>query len=236
MKSLFKKQETAAKRIPQIFTEAAAEFEKSKIEEIKFSRKIAWSVAGFSGVIGVLGVVCALVALLHRTEPEPTILQVDKSTGATTVMRSVRDSQDHYNEVINKYWLATYVRRREGYDWFTISEDFEAVKLMSDSDAEKEYIQKVYLPSSPLTLLKETGKIKVEIISIAFFGETAQIRYTSEKLNPSGENMDGSPVQKWIATVAYQFKPSLQMTEQQRLTNPLGFRVVSYRVDPENIK
>ena len=75
----------------------------------------------------------------------------------------------------------------------------------------------------------------MKITSIAFFGETAQVRFTSEKLNASGENVDNSPLQKWIATIAFQFKPGM-MTEQQRLVNPLGFKAATYRVDPEVIK
>ena len=121
------------------------------------------------------------------------------------------------------------------YDWFTISEQFEACKLMSDSDVAKENSRKVQAPGSPLSVLKDKGKVVVKITSIAFFGETAQVRFTSEKLNASGENVDNSPLQKWIATIAFQFKPGM-MTEQQRLVNPLGFKAATYRVDPEVIK
>ncbi len=163
-------------RLPQSFAEAAADFEQSKILEIKRSRKIAWIIAMVSTAICSVSILAFLVALLMRTEPEPTILQVDKSTGATTVLRSVRDTKDQYDEVVNKYWLAQYVRTCEGYDWFTISEQFEACKLMSDSDVAKENSRKVQAPGSPLSVLKDKGKVVVKITSIAFFGETAQVR------------------------------------------------------------
>ena len=106
---------------------------------------------------------------------------------------------------------------------------------MSDGDVAKEYSRKVQAPGSPLSVLKDKGKVVVKITSIAFFGETAQVRFTSEKLSASGENVDNSPLQKWIATIAFQFKPGM-MTEQQRLVNPLGFKAATYRVDPEVIK
>ncbi|WP_268233940.1 virB8 family protein [Xylella fastidiosa] len=133
-------------RLPQTFVEAAVDFEKSKIEEIKRSRKIAWIIASVATVICSVSILAFLVALLTRSEPEPTILQVDKSTGATTVLRSVRDTKDHYDEVVNKYWLAQYVRTCEGYDWFTINDQFNACKLMSDGDVAKEYDSKVDAP------------------------------------------------------------------------------------------
>ncbi|HHW4679568.1 MAG TPA: virB8 family protein [Xylella sp.] len=222
-------------RIPQTFMDAAADFEKSKIEEIKRSRKIAWIIAAVATAICSVSILAFLVALLTRSEPEPTILQVDKSTGATTVLRSVRDTQDKYDEVVNKYWLAQYVRTCEGYDWFTINEQYKACNLMSYGDVSKEYSRKIDAPGSPLKVLADKEKIVVNIVSIAFFGETAQVRFTTEKLSASGENLDHSPVQKWIATIAFEFKPGL-MTEQQRLINPLGFKVATYRVDPEVMK
>ena len=221
-------------RAAQSFTSAAADFERSKITEIKRSRKIAWAIAGVSTGLCVLSVASLLVAILFRTEPEPLVLQVDQSTGATTMLRSLRDSKDQFDEVVNKYWLAKYVRTCEGYDWFTISEQFEACKLMSEGSVSAEYSKRVQGASAPLATLKDKGKVIAKVSSIAFFGETAQVRFTSERTSSSGDPLDPSP-QKFIATVAFQFKPSV-MTEQQRLVNPLGFKAVTYRVDPEVIK
>ncbi|MDR0577697.1 MAG: type IV secretion system protein [Candidatus Accumulibacter sp.] len=195
------------KRRPQSFIEAAEDFERFKIEEIKKSRKIAWLVASVSMGITVVSILAFLVALLTRPEPEPTIIQVDNATGATMLLRSIRDSQDRYDEVVNKYWLANYVRIREGYDWYTIGEQFEAVKLMSEADIASEYAKTVQAPNAPLVALRDRAKIVAKINTISFIGDMAQVRFTTEKQSTSGENTDGSPVQKWIATIAFHFKP-----------------------------
>jgi type IV secretion system protein VirB8 len=150
-------------------------------------------------------------------------------------MRSIRDDKDQYDEVINKYWLAQYIRTCESYDWYTISEAFEVCKLMSSPAVASEYSKRIQAPQAPLNVLKDKGKIVAKVTSIILNNEIAHVRFTTEKLNQSGENLDGSPVQKWIASLAFEFKPG-QMTEQQRLVNPLGFRVPSYRVDPEVLK
>ena len=220
------------KRLPQDFMAAALDFERSKSEDTEARSKI-YKILGIVGLsIGVVGVITALVATLARKEPEPFVLKVDQSTGYTEVMRSVKDTSEHYDEVVNRYWLAQYVRTCESYDWFTISEQFEACKLMSDNDVAAEYSRNVQAPDSPLVLLKDKGKIKVKIVSIAFFGDTASVRYTKEKTNASGENMDRAPVQRKIATIAYQFKSGF-MTDQQRLINPLGFKAASFSVNDE---
>lgn len=226
-----------AVRAAQAFTKAAEDFEASKIEEVKKSRKLAWWIAGAGAAIGTVGVITALVAILLRTEPEPVVLKVAQDTGATTVLRSVRDASDHYDEVVNKYWLAQYVRACESYDWATIQSDFDSCKLMSADNVAVEYEAKVKAPNSPLNVLKNAGKIAVHIESISFLNDnTAQVRFTSQKLSPAGENNDNSPLQKWISTVAYEFKPKQQMTDQQRLVNPLGFKAASYRADPEVVR
>jgi type IV secretion system protein VirB8 len=222
-------------RLPQTFVQAALDFERSKLEELRSSRKIAWSIAFFATAMCAVCVVGIIVAMLMRSEPEPMILRVDNDTGAATVMRSVRDAHDRYDDVINKYWLANYVRAYQGYDWYTISEQFEAVKLMSESNVAAEYSATVQGPNAPLFALKDRAKIVAKVTAISFIGELAQVRFTTEKVSTSGENLDGSPVNKWIATVAFKFTNGLA-TEQQRLVNPLGFKVVSYRVDPEVIK
>lgn len=225
----------AEKRVPQSFIKAAEDFEVLKIEEVKKSRKVAWIVAGAAGVVGVVGVITALVALLMRTEPEPVVLKVATETGATTILRSIRDDKDQFDEVVNKYWLSQYVLNCEGYDWYTIGNQFEACKLMSSDEVATQQDRKVRAPTAPLSVLKDKGRVSIKIVSIVPNGDVSQVRFTSEKVSPSGENLDQSPVQKWMATIAFQFKPG-QMTEQQRLVNPLGFKALSYRVDPEVLK
>ena len=222
-------------RIPQDFVSAALEFERLKFEEIQKSRSMAWVVSAVSAFIAVIGVIGISVAFITRSEPEPTILKVDMSTGATTVMRSVKDASDQYDEVVNKYWLANYVRLCEGYDWYMISIDFEACKLMSEPSVASSFEKQVNDPKGPLSVLKDKGKIMVKISSIAFVGKLAQVRFTTERRNSSGDPIIGFNGNKWIATIAFWFYPGM-MTDQQRLINPLGFKVVSYRVDPEVLK
>lgn len=233
MKETAKALKHASKRLPQSFAEAAADFERSRIEEITRSRKVAWMVAGVSCVMSLLAVLAVLVATLLRTEPEPVVLHTNDTTGTTTMLRSLRDASDHYDEVVNKYWLNQYVLTCESYDWFLVAQQMEACKLMSDDAIAKAHENKVRSPTAPLAVLKDKGRIAAKVGAITFVGDAAQVRFTTEKLSTSGENLDNSPTQRWIATLAYQFEPAQRMTEQERMVNPLGFKVYAFRVDPE---
>jgi len=224
-----------ASRAPQSFEEAAKDFEESKIIGLKTSRKIAWIVAGSSIGLAVLCVIAVLVALFNHQDPQPVILTHDTGTGEVTMARSIKDTQDKYNEVTDRYWIATYVRNRENYDWYTIGTDSEVVKLMSAPDVASEYMRDIQAPTAPLNVYKDKGKVVTKVSSITFVGNLAQVRFTKERVTTSGENVDNSPVQNFIATIAYKYESGL-MTDQQRLINPLGYRTLTYRRDEEVVK
>jgi type IV secretion system protein VirB8 len=225
----------SAKRIPQTFMEAAADFEKFKVEQLKSRVKIAWAITFFSILFAGICVVGIVMSFALHKEPSPVVLKVDNGTGHVDMLRSVKDEHDTYDEVVNRYWLAQYVRTCERYDWYSISMDYQVCELFGSNNVFAAYSASVKEKNSPLNTLKDKGRIDVRIISISFLdANTAQVRFTTQKLSASGENLDGAPLQRWIATIVYEYR-SVLMTEQQRLVNPLGFKVYSYKRDPEAV-
>jgi type IV secretion system protein VirB8 len=224
-----------AKRIPQTFIQAAEDFETFKIDELKKSRKTAWMVAGISTVIAVIAVLGITIALITQPVPEPVVLKLDNATGDVTMLRSVRDHHDSFNEVVNKYWVGNFVRTCERYEWFSISTDFAACELFSAANVFREYANRVQASDAPINVLKDRGRIEIKVTSIVMLSpNNAQVRFTSQQLNAAGENPMNQPLQRWIATISFHYQTT-RMTEQQRLINPLGFMVLSYRVDPETL-
>lgn len=221
------------KRIPKTFEQSAIEFEKFKTDELKKSRKTAWYLAGSTTLIAIMATSAFFVATLFRTEPEPVVITMDKSTGMTTVMRSLKDGQDHYDEVVNKHFLQQYVTSREYYDWYMLGTQYKTIQLMSTDKVFGEYDKKIKGKNQALEILKDKGRIKVTVGAITPVGDLFQVHYTTEKVNMTGENLDQSPIQSWVATIAFEFDPQLKLTEQERRINPLGFKVLSYRVDAE---
>jgi len=41
------------------------------------------------------------------------------------------------------------------------------------------------------------------------------------------------PETRYVATVAYEYHPKLQLKEKDRVQNPFGFVVTAYRADPD---
>lgn len=224
------------KRLPQTFIEAAEAFEKSRITDLEKSRSIWQKVAFVATCVAGLAVIGIVLSFLLHREPEATVLRVDNATGNVEVLTSIKNAQHSYDEVVNRYWAANYVRICERYDWYLISTDFDTCSLMSTDAVGKQYAAKVKDKNGPLAILKDVGKIDVRIVSVSFLNDnTANIRFTSQALNAAGENNNNSPLQQWIATVVFDYDATF-MTEQQRLVNPLGFTVHSYQVNAEAVR
>jgi type IV secretion system protein VirB8 len=214
------------------FISAAAEFEKSRINEIEKSNKIAWRVATVGGVIGVLGMIIPFILLPLKTV-EPFVIRVDNNTGATDIVTVIKEAKNSYGETVDKYFLAQYIRFRESYDWETIQSSYDSTNLLSTTPIQNEFKKLYDKPDSPLKILKDKSRITVSVSAITFIGDVAQIRF-EKAIVPVGGQTESSPGQKFIATVAYKYE-NIPTKEKDRLINPLGFQVTSYRIDPETI-
>lgn len=216
------------------FIQSAKAFEQSEIERIRKFAKIAWGAAGVCLLVTGLAV-GAVAALSPLKVAYPFVLRVDNNTGMTDIVSVMKEREDSYGEVVDKFWLAKYVRDREGYDWYTIQTGYDSAMLMSGAEEQNKLAQLFELPEAPYKILKNNFRVEIEIGSVAFIGnETAQVRFT-KRVKPLTEGVSIPAPQKYIATIAYEYKSAPQ-DEQDRLINPLGFQVLSYRADPEAVE
>ena len=206
--------------------------ERDLLGEVFASRKVAWIVAGVATGLTALSFAAAIVAM-NRDAPPPVVLRVDNSTGAVDVVSTMQTEQTSYGEVIDAYWLNQYVLNREGYDWFSIQKMYETAALLSAPSVQKEYAAIYQGPQARDKVLKNSKAIAVAVISLTPDAKsgTAAVRFTTQEKALSGQM---GPVQHWIATIGYSYSGA-RMKAGDRLVNPLGFQVTSYRADPEMV-
>lgn len=209
-----------------------AGFEKTIVDSALSSAK-NWRRFGV-GALVVAGVACAAVmGLTPLKEAVPYVARVNETTGAVDIITSIKDKQMHYDEVVNKYWLAEYVRQRESYDWNTVQMSYDNTLLMSAPEVQIPFKNLYNSAAAPHKVLKNRFKVVAKVTNISFVGDVAQVRFEKQMMPITGETeTTPSPPEKLIATVAFEFKAT-PMKEASRLINPLGFQVTSYRVDPE---
>lgn len=217
------------------FIQSAKAFEQSEIERVKRFSKIAWTAAGLCLLVAGLAI-GAVVGLTPLKTVEPFVLRVDNSTGAVDIVTTMKQKEASYGEIVDKYWLAQYVRYREGYDWQTIQSTYDATMLLSAPPVQSDFAKLFsHETAAPHKILKDKFRIEIEITSVAFIGkENAQVRYIKRTL-PNVSSITPPPPQKYIATLAYEYKNAPQ-AEKDRLINPLGFQVLSWRTDLEAVE
>lgn len=198
------------------------------------SKKIAYVIAIISCVV-TCAVCLALVALLPLKEVQPYVIRVDQNTGFVDVAKPLESGKASYGEEVDKYFLAKYVLNYESYDWETIQNMADTVKLMSNSETFTHYDKNLRSDVSPLVIFKDQRKVICKVVSVSFIKDVATVRFVKFVRNKNGDVDNSYPTTKWLATIKYDYKKRINM-ESERLINPLGFQTISYRVDPEAIR
>lgn len=209
----------------------AMSWEASRVHQLEVSERRAWRVVWTTGALVVLSWV-AIVLMMPLKETVPYVVRVDSSTGIPDILTTLNSEKVEFDEVMDRYWLARYVRAREGYDWYTLQEDYETVGLLSNADVGRIYASQYEGENALHTRLANRVRKTVEIVSIVPTpNRTATIRFRTRTAPPDGSSPP--EVATHVATVAYQYKQPSVMSNSDRLINPFGFIVTSYRVDTE---
>lgn len=212
----------------------ARRWDQDRLASALRSRRLAWAVAGAAGLLATTAA-GAVAVLAPLKTVEPFVVRVDRATGMVDVMRGLSDEDApvRYEEAVSKYFLAQYVRNREGYLDPAAADAFRFVALLS-APAEQRRWADLYRgsnPDSPQNLYGQDGEAVVAVRAISFIGDdVANVRFrrTVRRAQQTVET-------DWIATVAFTYTRA-PMREADRLSNPLGFQVVSYRADPEVVR
>ena len=211
------------------FAEAAS-WDHDRLIAANRSKRLAWIVASVATGLAVTGV--AAVAMLTPLKTvAPYVITVDKATGASEITSPMsRDIPATYNEAVTKYFLADYVRNREGWIPQARQEFFEGVLAMSSRDEQARWTAFYAKDNSksPQSVFTDLDTVFIAIKSVTFVSKNvAQVRFT--KTLQRGATATDTPA---IATITYDTTDT-PSTEQQRFKNPLGLEVHSYRADLE---
>lgn len=198
------------------------------------SRRLAWIVAAASGALAVAATV-GVAALAPLKTSEPFVIRVDETTGVVDVVRGLAQGNGpaRYDEAVSKYFLGQYVRAREGYLDPAAEEAFRQVSILSAPAEQRRWADhyRGSNPQSPQNLYGSDGEAVIALRAIGFINaDVANVRFRRTVRR-------GAQVAQtdWIATIAFSYTRA-PMSEADRLRNPLGFQVTSYRADPEVIR
>lgn len=210
----------------------ALSFEASVKSLVEKSNKRAWLVTTISLMLNfLLGL--AIVFLTPLKTVEPFVIKVDKN-GIVDIVSILKEQDILAEEALDKYWISSYVKKREGYYFDLLQEDYNFVQLLSDTNVADEY-RKVYDgANNRADALKNKYEVKVKILSVTLNNsngtKTATIRADINTYNLSSKADD---IETKVFTIGYDYFPKNYASEEHRLQNPLSFKVLTYRKDSE---
>jgi type IV secretion system protein VirB8 len=200
-------------------------------DALRSSRRTAWWVAGGAGVIAI----CEALALLFLTPlktVEPYTLLVDRQTGFVQQLKPLEAETISPTQALTQSFLVQYVIAREGFDIDVLQNDYRKVALWSAGAAREDYLSAIQVsnPESPFARLPRSSLVDVEVKSVTPLGEdAAMIRFDTRRRDANGYVY---PSQPWVVVARYSYSGE-PMSAADRMINPLGFKVTSYRKSAE---
>jgi type IV secretion system protein VirB8 len=199
------------------------------------SARNAWRIAVLATGLLVLSLL-TLMLLMPLKRVEPFVIRVDSSTGVVDVVPILAGGET-MPETVTRYLLDHYVTVCERFNFATAESDYEECGAFHSAARNEVWFAQWDRsnPSSPLNLYKDGTSIRAQVGAVSFFTraggvqDLAQIRYT-KAARAGGGGQD--QVTHWIATVQFAY---LEPSKDPRIRrwDPLGFRVVDFRAEPE---
>jgi type IV secretion system protein VirB8 len=163
---------------------------------------------------------------------EPYTLLVDRTTGYVQALKPLEADKIAPDAALTQSFLVQYVIARESFDIDTVNVNYNKVASWSAEQARSGYLASVQVnnPQSPLVLYPRTTVIETRVKSVSPIGRNvALVRFDTIRRDAGGQVQ---PPRSWVSVIRYRFSGEPASLEE-RFVNPLGFRVLRYRRDPE---
>lgn len=217
------------------YFEEAASWDANRVRQDRCTVRLALAVAG-AGWLAVLALSGSLMLLMPLKRVEPFVVRVDNSTGVVDIV-PVYTGRSGVPEAVTRYLLTHYVTVCERFNFSTAESDYEECGAFHTAQRNQAWyaLWNPNNPGSPLNVYKDGTSVRAQVTSVSFFkratgvGDLAQVRYIKAKRVAGAATEDTT---HWIATLQYAYAdPSSDA--KVRGWNPLGFKIVDFRSEPE---
>lgn len=216
------------------FTEAAS-WDADRAAQAQWTLRVAWSVAA-AGWLCAIVVAIALMLLMPLKRVEPFVIRVDSASGLVDVV-PVFVGRTDMPEAVTRYFLDHYVSVCERFTHATAESDYEECGAFHTPQRNQIWYAQWNRsnPASPLNAYKDGTTVRAQVTSVSFFTrangtvDLAQVRYAKAKRTAVGADEEKS---YWIATIQYAYGEPSKVPKVRRW-NPLGFRIIDFRPEPE---
>ncbi|EAH9316253.1 virB8 family protein [Campylobacter jejuni] len=210
----------------------AMDYEASFRYLIDKSNKRAWLIAFVSIFIAIISIV-AVVLLTPLKTIEPYVIRVDNTTGMVDILTMLDEKEISSNEALDKYFISQYVKAREGYYYELLNQDYLLTQLMSSEKVANEYRAWYEGENARDQILKNSNEVNVQILSIVL-GNSNGVKTSTIRAKIITKNLNTRGLSESIKVITLSYDYILaKASEENRILNPLGFKVTNYRIDEE---
>jgi type IV secretion system protein VirB8 len=215
----------------------AAAWDFDRVEALRRGERLAWRVAAVTALCAML-CASALVLLVPLKQIAPFLVRVDNTTGIVDVVPIAAGRIDP-GEAVTRYLLTHYVTVCERFNAATAESDYAECGAFQSARLNEVWYAR-WNPAnaaSPLNVHKDGSTVRATVVSVSFFhrasgiADLAQVRYLKRLRRASG---GAEEVTHWIATVQYAYAAPPKNVRTRSL-NPLGFKILDFRPEPEVI-
>jgi type IV secretion system protein VirB8 len=224
----------SAPALQEYFREAQS-WDADRAAQFRRSARAAWWAAA-AGWLCAVATALALALLMPLKRVDPFLVRVDNSTGIVDVV-PVFAGRATQEEAVTRYFLTHYLSVCERFNFATAESDYEECGAFHTAQRNQIWyaLWTATNPLSPLNLHKDGSIVRVQINSVSFFtrasglSDLAQVRYLKALRQGSGAE---ESVSHWVATIQYAYGEPAK-DPKTRSWNPLGFKIIDFRSEPE---
>jgi type IV secretion system protein VirB8 len=174
--------------------------------------------------------------LMPLKRVDPFVVRVDNSTGIVDVV-PVYAGRATPEEAVTRYFLTHYLTVCERFNFATAESDYEECGAFHSPQRNQAWyaLWTATNPGSPLNVHKDGSTVRVQVNSVSFFerssglSDLAQVRYLKAARQGAGSE---ESITHWVATIQFAYAEPARDPKARRW-NPLGFRIVDFRSEPE---
>jgi len=223
-----------APAIEGYFREAES-WDADRAAQSRRSARMAWWVAG-AGWSCAVAAALALAMLMPLKRVDPFVVRVDNTTGIVDVV-PVYAGRATPEEAVTRYFLTHYLSVCERFNFATAESDYEECGAFHSAQRNQAWyaLWTATNPKSPLNVHKDGSTVRVQVSSVSFFtrasglSDLAEVRYVKVLRQGAG---GAESFTHWVATIQYAYTEPAKDPKTRRW-NPLGFKIVDFRSEPE---
>jgi type IV secretion system protein VirB8 len=217
------------------YFEQARQWDADRAAQSRRSARVAWWAAA-AGWVSTVSCAAALMVLMPLKRVDPFVIRVDNSSGVVDVV-PVYAGVATFDESVTRYFLTHYLDTCERFNFATAERDYEECGAFHSPQRNQAWyaLWRPTNPASPLNVHKDGSSVRIQVTSVSFFtrasglSDLAQVRYL--KATRQGPDAEES-ITHWLANVQYAYTEPAKDPKTRRW-NPLGFKVLDLRSEPE---